>query len=122
MAVYYRKRSEESQGSGLPGPVLLTVYQGAFCQLRYALPTGTSFVRVVYDTFQYAQRLQPSLEADEHTWGPGDVRWGDSLQDKPLQLADLVAGTVRRYLANQPNEGRFQRLVPVLWYFEPWGT
>ncbi len=37
-----------------------------------------------------------------------------TLHEKPLQLTDLVAGTVRRHLQGNPNEGRFKELERIL--------
>jgi hypothetical protein len=113
-AVYYAKTVDEQRGSGLPGDRLMTVYRMAFQQLLRALPPEMAPLYIVYDTFQYAQRLRQILAADVQQWGSGSVQWGDSLQEKPLQLADLVAGTVRRHLNGDPNEGRFEQMEKIL--------
>ena len=113
-AVYYTKTVSEQSGSGLPGTRLMGVYQAAFHQLLGALPSAAGPLDIVYDTFQYAQRLHPQLTSDVQQWGIGRIRWGESLHDKPLQLADLVAGTVRRHLHGDPNEGRFEELGKIL--------
>lgn len=113
-AVYYTKTSSEQGGSGLPGDRLMVVYQAAFHQLLGVLPPATSPLDIVYDTFQYAQRLHPQFTRDVQQWGLGRIRWGESLHDKPIQLADLVPGTVRRHLHGDPNEGRFKELEKVL--------
>ncbi len=113
-AVYYTKTSSEQYGSGLPGHRLMVVYQAAFQQLLHAMPSTAGPLDIVFDTFQYAQRLHPQLADDLQQWGFGRIRWGESLHDKPLQLADLVAGTVRRHLHGDPNEGRFNELEKIL--------
>ncbi len=113
-AVYYTKTAREQCGSGLPGTRLMVVYQAAFQQLLHAMPSAAGPLDIVYDTFQYAQRLQPQLNSDVQQWGFGRIRWGESLHDKPLQLADLVAGTVRRHLQGDANEGRFKELEKIL--------
>ncbi len=113
-AVYYTKTASEQCGSGLPGDRLIVVYQAAFQQLLHSIPSAAGPLTIVYDTFQYAQRLHPHLSRDVQYWGEGRIRWGESLHDKPLQLADLVAGTVRRHLQGDPNEGRFQELEKIL--------
>lgn len=113
-AVYYTKTASEQQGSGLPGYRLMVVYQAAFQQLLHAMPSAASPLDIVYDTFQYAQRLHPQLADDLQRWGPGTLHWGESLHKKPLQLADLIAGTVRRHLQGDRNEGRFEELEKIL--------
>lgn len=113
-AVYYTKTASEQQGSGLPGHRLMVVYQAAFQQLLYAMPSTAGPLDIVYDTFQYAQRLHPQLAEELQRWGPGTLHWADSLHKKPLQLADLIAGTVRRHLQGDLNEGRFETLENIL--------
>lgn len=114
-AVSYSKRSEERIGSGLPGERLMEVYTTLFSRLLTAMPLPSTSPDIVYDTFQYAQRLQPALASEvQQAWRTGTIRWGDSRQDKPLQLADLVAGTVRRHLGGEANEDRFLILKPIL--------
>ncbi len=113
-AVYYIKTASEQQGSGLPGHRLMVVYQAAFQQLLHAMPSAVGPLDIVYDTFQYAQRLHPRLADDLQRWGPGTLHWGESLRKKPLQLADLIAGTVRRHLQGDRNEGRFEELGKIL--------
>lgn len=68
-AVYYTKIAREQQGSGLPRDRLMAVYQAAFQQLLHALPPTASPLDIVYDTFQYAQRLHPQLTNDVKQWG-----------------------------------------------------
>lgn len=93
----------------------MEVYKALFRRLLTVVPPPAASPDIVYDTFQYAQRLQPQLAHEVHqAWGTGTVRWGDSLRDKPLQLADLVAGTVRRHLGGEAHEDRFLILKPIL--------
>lgn len=58
--------------------------------------------------------LEPTMEAILLTRAAGNVRFADSVLEKPLQLADLTTGTIRRHLAGDPNEDRFRFIAPLL--------
>lgn len=78
-------------------------------------PTETE-VFTVCDEFEKTKGIEAALQITHDARFTGTVRFGNSEQDKPLQLADLVAGTVRRSLIEEFNEGRFGILVPLLFH------
>lgn len=100
---YYAKGQHASCGSGLPGPRLKAVYRAAFRAILENVPSSEAPVVVVCDHFQYGQVLLPELIAIHAERFSGTVSFADSMGCKPLQLADLVAGTARRYLAEESN-------------------
>lgn len=122
LTAYYDKATAEREQ--FPLARLLAVYQAAFTAILWALPTQAEEVTIVCDKFEKCWMLEETLRAELLKRFAGSVRFGDSQQDKPLQLADLVAGTVRRQLADEPNEGRFSIIAPTLAYMRalhvPW--
>ena len=115
VAPYYLKAPSEQQGTALSRERMLTVYREAFRSLVWALPTlPQDYVTVVCDHFEGCEGLLPTLEMILTGRTAGTVRFADSVMGKPLQLADLAAGTIRRHIADDPNEGRFAFLAPLL--------
>lgn len=113
---YYAKTPNEQRQHALSMPRLLTVYRTAFKAILWAIPPDVAEVVAVCDEFPQGRTLAATLQtlhADRFT---GSVRFGNSEQDKPLQLADLVAGTVRRSLAGDPNEGRMGIITPIVFH------
>lgn len=113
---YYKKTSVEQRRHALSMPRLLAVYRAAVEAILWAIPPDVVEVTAVCDEFQQGRTLAPILQklhADRFT---GSVRFGNSEEDKPLQLADLVAGTVRRSLAGDPNEGRMGLITPIMFH------
>lgn len=115
VATYYLKASTEGHGTALAHQRMLTVYRETFRSLIWALPLRPQdTVDVVCDRFEGCAALEPTLEAILLSRVAGTVRFADSVLEKPLQLADLTTGTIRRHLADDPNEGRFRLIAPLL--------
>lgn len=113
-AVYYRKSAPEQLQ--FPFDRLLAVYQEAFSAILWALPSQEREVVIVCDKFEKCWMIEGALQSQLERRFKGTVRFGESQQEKPLQLADMEAGTVRRHLAHDPNEGRFGILAPMMKY------
>ncbi len=119
VATYYLKSSTEQQyGTALPHTRLLVVYRELFRALMEALPLkpGES-LDVVCDDFTGSDKLSlcvSNILINRTGAVSSSVRFADSTREKPLQLADLVAGTIRRHLNGDANAGRFQFLTPLL--------
>ncbi|NMP24845.1 DUF3800 domain-containing protein [Sulfobacillus harzensis] len=117
VATYYLKAPSEGRGTALAHNRMLTVYRETFRSLVWALPlTPQDTVDVVCDRFEGCTTLEPTLEAILLTRAAGTVRFADSVLEKPLQLADLTTGTIRRHLAGDPNEDRFRFIAPLLYH------
>jgi hypothetical protein len=112
LAAYYLKTSTEHL-TALSASRLRQIYPALFSRLLWALPSLPDY-DIVCDGFQGAAALLPTLHEHLVARGAGTVRFGESSYDKPLQLADLVAGTVRRHLRGDLHRDRFERLVPRL--------
>lgn len=113
---YYEKTPTEQHTHALPTDRLLTVYRATFEAVMWAIPPTETEVFAICDEFEKAKSIEASLQATHDVRFTGTIRFGNSEQDKPLQLADLVAGTVRRSLVEESNEGRFGIVVPILFH------
>ena len=117
VATYYLKSPSEQTGTALLHQRMLDVYRETFRSLVWALPLSPQeTVHVVCDRFEGCKILVPDLKAIVMGRASGTVDFADSLAEKPLQLADLVVGTLRRHLSDEPNEGRFRYLAPLLYH------
>jgi hypothetical protein len=68
---------------------------------------------VVYDTFPQAGAIAPEIRAAFAAHLRGNIRPGESSADKPLQAADIIAGTARRYLRDElAGVRRWQTIMP----------
>lgn len=116
VATYYMKSPTEQTKRTLPTRNrLLTVYRELFQALIWALPLGSEEeVTVIADRFEGCQLLLPTLEGILTARTGGSVQFDDSSAMQPLQLADLLAGTMRRHLGGDVNEGRFRYIAPLL--------
>lgn len=113
---YYQKTPAEQQNHALPMHRLLSVYRAAFEAIMWAIPPDVDEVVTVCDEFKKDRTLEAALQTIHDRRFSGAFRFGNSEQDKPLQLADLVAGTVRRSLTGDANEGRFGIIAPILFH------
>ena len=113
---YYTKTPTEQRQHALSMPRLLAVYRAAFEAILWAIPPDVTEVAAVCDEFSQGRTLAATLQTLHADRFAGSVRFGNSEQDKPLQLADLVAGTVRRSLAGDPNEGRMGIIAPIVFH------
>ena len=113
---YYLKTPSEQTTSSLVKTRLIPVYQDLFQALVWALPwTPQEDLDVICDQFEGCENVWHPLPAIITSRVPaGTVRFEDSVAMKPLQVADLVAGTTRRHLGGDPNEGRFSYLALLL--------
>jgi len=111
---YYVKTGTETASDNLPAVRRDVVYRAAFSRILWALSPQAGKLEILCDDFEGSERLLPWLQAALTTWGIGTVRFGDSAQEKALQAADIVAGTTRRHVAGDPNEGRFALLQPLI--------
>lgn len=115
LATYYLKAPSEQHGTALIHDRMLTVYRETFRALVWALPlTPQHEVDIVCDRFEGCDALLASLQAIVLGRTAGRLRFADSVIDKPLQLADLATGTIRRHLGGDGNEGRFRFIEPIL--------
>lgn len=115
VATYYLKAPSEGRGTALVHNRMLAVYRETFRSLVWALPLAPQdTVDVVCDRFEGCASLVPALEAILLTRAAGTVHFADSVLEKPLQLADLTTGTIRRHLAGERNEDRFRFIAPLL--------
>jgi hypothetical protein len=115
IAAYYLKAPLERKGTALAHERLITVYRETFRAVVWALPLAAQEpIDVVCDQFEGCEKLLPDLEAILVGRTTGRVRFADSVVEKPLQLADLAAGTIRRHLGGEGNEGRFRFIAPLL--------
>lgn len=113
-AAYYAKTPAERHQHALPIGRLLAVYRTAFEAILWAIPPNVTEVAAVCDEFPQGRTWVTTLQTLHAGRFTGSVRFGNSEQDKPLQLADLVAGTVRRSLADDTNEGRMDLINQIL--------
>jgi hypothetical protein len=96
---------------------MVSVYRELFRSLVWALPlTPQQDIQVTCDRFEGSGVLLPVLQTILIARTSGSVRFVDSVVEKPLQLADLAAGTIRRHLDGDANEGRFRYVTPVLYH------
>lgn len=117
VASYYLKAPSERDGSALRHTRLLHVYQETFRALVWALPIAPQdTVDIVCDRFEGGEEILSSLQRILGSRVAGRVEFADSVRTKPLQLADLSAGTIRRYLGGDLNEGRFRFIEPLLYH------
>lgn len=85
--------------------------------LVWALPlTPQEDAQILCDRFEGSEALLPTLQSILIARTAGSIRFVDSVLEKPLQLADLAAGTIRRHLDGDANEGRFRYVAPVLYH------
>ncbi len=116
LATYYPKAPSEQHGTALIHDRMLIVYRETFRALVWALPlTPQDEVDIVCDRFEGCDALLPTLQTILLGRTAGRLGFADSVINKPLQLADLVTGTIRRYLSGDANDGRF-RFVEPLWH------
>lgn len=79
---------------------MLTVYLELLRSLIWALPlTPQEDLTIACDRFQGGQTLLSAVETLLAERGNGTLTFEDSATQKPLQLADLLVGTLRRHLA-----------------------
>lgn len=117
VATYYLKSPSEQTGTALLHQRLLDVYRETFRSLVWALPLAPQEkVHIVCDRFEGCERLLVDLRTILMGRASGTVDFADSIAEKPLQLADLAVGTLRRHLSDEPNEGRFRYLAPILYH------
>lgn len=117
VATYYLKSPSEQTGTALLHQRLLAVYRETFRSLVWALPLAPQEqVHIVCDRFEGCEMLLVDLRTILMGRASGTVDFADSLAEKPLQLADLAVGTLRRHLSGEPNEGRFRYLAPILYH------
>jgi len=115
IAAYYLKAPSEQKGTALSHERLMTVYPETFRALVWALPLAVPApIEVVCDQFEGCEKLLPALNIILADRAAGQIRFADSTGEKPLQLADLAAGTIRRYLGGEGNDGRFRLIAPLL--------
>lgn len=114
----YKKSPKEQQKETLLSKRLLEVYPEAFRRLIWALPSQETAANIVCDEFEKCQTIEPVLQCyhAKRFTGGGTMRFGSSQQVKPLQVADLVAGTMRRHIGEDPNEGRYEKLATLVEY------
>lgn len=117
LGAYYAKVPRE--GESLTRDRLRMVYAALFQAIVSALPEESQAIEVACDHFTGDFSVRPQLEVIVQRRFKGSLEFAESSQVKGLQLADLVAGTVRRYLAEEDNGGRFQILAPILHYLQP---
>lgn len=116
VASYYLKSPSEQTGTALLHNRMLTVYRETFRSLMWALPLAHQEpVNIVCDRFE-GYTLLADLQTIVMGRATGTMAFADSRAEKPLQLADLAAGTLRRHLSGEPNEGRFRYLAPILYH------
>src|SRR5579875_74570 len=117
LATYYLKAPSEQAGTALGHIRMVTVYRELFRSLVWALPlTPQEDAQIACDRFEGSEALLPTLQSILIARAAGSIRFVDSVLEKPLQLADLAAGTIRRHLDGDANEGRFRYVAPVLYH------
>ncbi len=117
VTTYYLKAPSEQSGTALVHGRMLTVYRETFRALVWALPLRLQEdICMVCDRFEGCEELLPALASILVGRASGSVQFADSVVEKPIQLADLAAGTIRRHLSGDPNEGRFRFIAPLLYH------
>ena len=117
VTTYYLKAPSEQSGTALAHGRMLTVYRETFRALVWALPLRLQEdICIVGDRFEGCEELLPTLDSILVGRASGSVQFADSVVEKPIQLADLAAGTIRRHLSGDPNEGRFRFITPLLYH------
>ncbi|PSR21574.1 MAG: hypothetical protein C7B45_10205 [Sulfobacillus acidophilus] len=114
LGTYYIKASTEQHKPTLTQRRMLTVYFELLQALIWALPlTPQEKLTVICDWFQGCLTLQSAVDSLLAELN-GTLAFGNSATQKPLQLADLLVGTLRRHLAGDRNEDRFCFVKPLL--------
>lgn len=107
---YYRKSRSERGAQSLPFPRLLTTYVRLFETLLSEIQPEKG-ASILCDGFQGIARILPNLQGVAEGYGATIAKGHSSTAG--IQLADVSAGTTRRFLSQQ-NLVRYRRLTEIV--------